>query len=170
MKFVRIKKYIKDSYGNKPSFIVELDDNGVIREYISNGCQFVENTKENIEQLIDDYSCSRQLQELLNSDDLESYDNVTDCRYMLQGCSSLTELNLSLPSATACSSMLLDCSSLTELTLSLPSAANCSYMLDGCSSLTEVTLSLPKATDCIYMLYGCSSLTKENTKITYLLS
>jgi hypothetical protein len=114
MKFARIKKYIKESYDDKPSFVIELDDNGVIREYISNGCQFRENTEENIEYLIDEFDCEVKLEELLNSEDLEDYDDITDCRFMLHGCSSLTELDLSLPSETYCLRVLSGCSSLTE--------------------------------------------------------
>ena len=168
MKFVRIKKYVKKSYEGKPSFIIELeDDNSVVKEYISNGCVFLENTEENIKYLINEFNCKDYLEELFNSSELKDYSDIIDCRHLLEGCPSLTEVTLILPNATGCFSMLYDCYSLTKATLLLPKAIDCSFMLSGCSSLTEITLSLPAKTICYCMLEECPSLTIENTKITY---
>ena len=145
MKFHSIKKYIKSSFQGKPSFLIELDNDGVIREYISNGCTFIENTAENIEAIVKKYNCRSFIDELLNSDVIDNYKCITDARHMFRGSEEIT-----------------------ELTLSLPKAVDCRCMLNGCSSLVKLTLSIPKAKFCWYMLNDCSSLTKENTRISHI--
>ena len=168
MKFHSIKKYIKSSFQGKPSFLIELDNDGVIREYISNGCTFIENTAENIEAIVKKYNCRSFIDELLNSDVIDNYKCITDARHMFRGSEEITELTLSLPNAEYCDYMLRGCRRLTKLTLSLPNAKYCEYTLNDCSRLIKLTLSIPKAKFCWYMLNDCSSLTKENTRISHI--
>ena len=54
MKFKTVTHYVEKSFEDKPSFIIVLEDLDTGKEisYISNGCQFVEQTKDNINKLI----------------------------------------------------------------------------------------------------------------------
>ena len=93
MKFVKLLKYVEKSYGDNPSFLIIMSDR---KEYISNGCQFVENTEENIIKLILEYDCATYIKELFNSE-CEGIECVTDALYMFCGCTDLTDFEVDLP-------------------------------------------------------------------------
>jgi len=78
---VKVLKYIEKSFEGKPSFLIEID--GV--EFISNGCVFKENTKENIESLVEKYNSKVYIDELLSSKDIESLLEVTNMYSMFRG-------------------------------------------------------------------------------------
>ena len=80
-------KYIEKSFEGKPSFLLKIDG----KEYISNGCVFEENTKENINYLIIKYDCKGFIDELLNSKDIESLLEVTNMSYMFWGAKSFNQ-------------------------------------------------------------------------------
>ena len=97
--------------------------------------------------------------------------NVTDMRWMFEGCSSLTSLDLSNFNTSNVTDMYLmfyDCSSLTSLSLSNFNTSNVTDMggmFHGCSSLTSLNLSnfnTSNVTDMSLMFEGCSSLTSLN--------
>ena len=52
MKLIKILHYVENSFGGKPSFVILMSDG---KEYISNGCVWKENTKENVAELIEKY-------------------------------------------------------------------------------------------------------------------
>ena len=96
---------------------------------------------------------------------------VTDMRYMFEGCSGLTSLNLSnfnTSAVTDMGSMFEGCSSLTSLNLSnfsTSAVTDMGSMFEGCSSLTSLNLSnfnTSAVTDMSRMFYGCSRLTELN--------
>ena len=66
---------------------------------------------------------------------------------MLQDCSSLQSVTLTLPALTNGGFMLAYCSSLQSVTLTLPALTNGGYMLSNCSRLQSVTLTLPALTN-----------------------
>ena len=83
--------YVAESFDGKPSFvIIMIDDNGNESEWISNGCQFVENTPENIKKLITFYDCESYIDELLTSDKIKDSE-LTNGMYMYYGCTTLTQ-------------------------------------------------------------------------------
>jgi surface protein len=84
---VKVLKYIETSDVGKPSFLIEID--GV--EFISNGCVFIENTKENIDDLLKEYDCKVYIDELLNSKDIESLSKVTNMSHMFRGAKSFNQ-------------------------------------------------------------------------------
>lgn len=100
MKFEKILHYVECSYEDKPSFILLMSDG---KEYISNGCVFIENTTENRCLLIDDYDCESELFELIESGPIEIKD-VTDSRYMFS-CSQITKFSSDMSSVTDSSYM-----------------------------------------------------------------
>ena len=96
---------------------------------------------------------------------------VTDMRYMFEGCSGLTSLNLSnfnTSAVTDMGSMFEGCSSLTSLNLSnfsTSAVTDMGSMFEGCSSLTSLNLSnfnTSAVTDMSRMFSGCSRLTELN--------
>ena len=96
---------------------------------------------------------------------------VTDMRYMFEGCSRLTSLNLSnfnTSKVTNMSDMFYGCSGLKELNVSNFSTSkvtNMSSMFSWCSSLTELNLSnfnTSAVTNMSWMFYACSRLTELN--------
>ena len=155
MHLVKILKYVAVSFENKPSFLLLMSDN---KEYISNGCQFVENTENNIKYLLNKYDCEKYLNELLNSEVLGDYNSITDASFMLDGCNSLTSFSLEAPNLTNARSMLKGCTNLTSFSLEAPNLTNASYMLYCCTSLTSFSLEAPNLTNVSFMLKGCTSL------------
>ena len=113
------------------------------------------------------------LSELTTIEGLENLNTskVTDMRYMFEGCSSLTSLNLSNFSTSAVTdmgSMFEGCSSLTSLNLSnfnTSAVTDMSRMFYGCSRLTELNLSnfnTSAVTDMSSIFSGCSVLKELN--------
>ena len=97
--------------------------------------------------------------------------NVSDMRSMFDGCSSLTELDISsfdTGNVTDMSWMFFDCSSLMELDVSGFDTGNVidmSRMFYRCASLTELDVSgfdTGNVTDMSSIFSGCSSLTELN--------
>tara|TARA_Y100000361_G_C11147218_1_gene338775 strand:- start:1331 stop:1678 length:348 start_codon:yes stop_codon:yes gene_type:complete len=95
MKFVKLLKYVEKAYEGKPSFLILMNDN---KEYISNSCVFVENTKENRRVLAEEHNCQYHLDELLKSGDCDM-SSVIDARGMF-AFSRLTEFNSDMSSVT----------------------------------------------------------------------
>lgn len=94
--------------------------------------------------------------------------NVTDMRYMFEGCSSLTSLNLSsfnTTNVTDMYGMFVNCSSLNSLDISSFNTAKVTEMRDmfkGCRSLTSLDLSSFNTANVKrfgYLFSGCSKLT-----------
>ncbi len=116
MKFKTVTHYVEKSFEGKPSFVIVLQDLVTNKEtsYISNGCQFVENTKENIQKLVIEYNCEQYIKELFNSP-INSLDVIIDGRLMFNGCSSLQQFTSNLPNLENGSCMFNGCSSLKDL-------------------------------------------------------
>ena len=113
------------------------------------------------------------LSELTTIEGLENLNTskVTDMRYMFEGCSGLTSLNISNFSTSAVTdmgSMFEGCSSLTSLNLSnfnTSEVTDMSRIFYGCSRLTELNLSnfnTSAVTDMSSMFSGCSVLKELN--------
>ena len=118
------------------------------------------------------------LSELTTIEGLENLNTsaVTNMRYMFEGCSRLTELNVSnfnTSAVTKMNGMFFDCSSLTKLNVSnfnTSAVTDMRNMFSGCSGLKELNLSnfsTSAVTDMDYMFYGCSSLTELNVSSFY---
>ena len=130
MKFIKLLKYVECSFEDKPSFVILMSDG---KEYISNGCVFIENTQKNINSLIRRYDCKSYLEELLNSKEID-ISEISNVRYMFAGCKALTSFSSELPKVT-----------------------NASFMFQGCISLTSFSSELPKVTNAYGMFYGCNA-------------
>lgn len=92
---------------------------------------------------------------------------VDDMRFMFQGCSGLTSVNLSnfnTKKVTHFTNMFAHCSGLTSLDVSNFNTINAiqmNYMFWGCGKLTSLDVSnfnTSKVTDMLGMFYGCSGL------------
>ena len=97
--------------------------------------------------------------------------NITKLDYMFNGCSSLTNIDLSnfnTNNVTDMSFMFNGCSSLTNINLSnfnTNNVTNMHGMFYECSSLTNIDLSnfnTNNVTDMSFIFHGCSSLTNIN--------
>ena len=109
MKFVKLIKYVENSYGDKPSFLILMDDS---KEYISNGCQFIENTPENIKFLEREFKGSGEyLKELFSSKQV-ILEEVTSTRWMFDGCTSLAEFKGDMPNVADTRCMFEGCTAL----------------------------------------------------------
>ena len=95
-------------------------------------------------------------------------DNITSTRYMFDGCSKLTSLDLTnfdTSNVTNMSYMFRNCSSLASLDLSnfdTSSVTNMGNMFRGCNNLNSLELSrfnTSSVTDMNGMFSGCSNLT-----------
>ena len=113
------------------------------------------------------------LSELTTIEGLENLNTsaVTNMRYMFEGCSRLTELNVSnfnTSAVTNMQGMFFNCSRLTELNVSnfnTSKVTNMQGMFYRCSRLTELNVSnfnTSKVTNMEGMFYGCSGLTSLN--------
>ena len=113
------------------------------------------------------------LSELTTIEGLENLNTskVTDMRYMFEGCSGLTSLNISNFSTSAVTDMgsiFEGCSSLTSLNLSnfnTSEVTDMSRIFYGCSRLTELNLSnfnTSAVTDMSSIFSGCSVLKELN--------
>ena len=132
MKFIKLLKYVECSFEDKPSFVILMSDD---KEYISNGCVFVENTQKNINSLIRIYDCKSYLEELFNSKEID-ISEISNARYMFSGCISLTSFSSKLPLVTDARSMFYDCRELTSFSSELPMVTDDRYMFVGCKALT----------------------------------
>lgn len=155
MELTQILKYVAVSYNEKPSFLLLMGDG---KEYISNGCEFVENTEENRNYLIDEYHCSSEITELLGSPVLSDYTSITDVRYMFDGSDAVTSVTLNLPNATLAQRMFHACSTLTTANITAPSLINALAMFYQCTNLSSVTLDAPNIIYSSWMYYQCTSL------------
>ena len=115
-------------------------------------------------------SCSfKDKTKLLTVEYLKVTDNVTNMNRMFQGCSSLTQLDVSkwnTIKVTNMSYMFYNCPSLTQLDVSgwdISNVTTMSYMFYNCRSLTQLDVSnwnTSNVTSMGYMFYDCSSLTQ----------
>jgi len=135
MKLEKILHYVEKSYFRRPSFILLMSDG---KEYISNGCQFVENTDENREILIEEYDCERHLLDLLAADSIEMKD-VTNARCMFWG-SDITEFKEDMSSVKNSRDMFCCCAFLTEFSADMSSVTDDTDMFWGCESLKDKDL------------------------------
>ena len=133
MKFIKLLKYVESSYEGKPSFVILMSDN---REYISNGCVFVENCEASIKRLIRKYNCEAELNELFSSQEV-GIGKITNSSLMFDGCTSLVEFSGDLSSVTNSRCMFRGCTSLVEFSSDLSSVTYSSFMFRGCTSLVE---------------------------------
>ncbi len=107
---IKITHFIENSFGAYPSFIFKLKDG---KSYLSNGCETIEFTVENITQLIEKHDCEGYLDELLEEGEgktVTSFEslfhgknkfnqslnawnvgNVTSMRYMLRGVKNFNQ-------------------------------------------------------------------------------
>ena len=113
------------------------------------------------------------LSELTTIEGLENLNTsaVTNMRYMFEGCSRLTELNVSnfnTSAVTNMQGMFFDCSRLTELNVSnfnIFAVTNMEGMFYGCSGLTSLNVSnfnTSAVTNMAGMFEGCSGLKELN--------
>lgn len=85
--------------------------------------------------------------------------NITNGDYFFAGCTGLRSLSAYPTALTSACWMFAGCSSLTEIPITLPnSLSNGSRMFNACSSLT-VIITLPNGIDATLMFNSCSSLT-----------
>ena len=154
MKFVKILKYIENSFEDKPSFLIEMDKG----EYISSGCVFVENNPENRAFLIKKYKCETALNALLDSDFDGDMSSIKNARGMFYGCSKLTEFTSDMSSAADARGMFCGCSNLTKFASDMSSATDTSFMFYGCSKLTKFDGDMSSVVRAFKMFYGCSKL------------
>ncbi len=108
MKFIKCTHYVESSFEGKPSFILLMDDEGVEKSFISNGCQFVEDTEYNRNILVNKYDCLEYLEEL-NKSSLDNHNSLTNGDHMFDGC-NLTSFDVELPNLTKGICMFDDCS------------------------------------------------------------
>ena len=91
----KIHYYVEKSFQDKPSFVIEMTNN---KQYISNGCVWLENTQENRDYLIDKYGCQYYLDELFNSPSIDM-SSVTNAYCMFYN-SKLKSFNADMSSVT----------------------------------------------------------------------
>ncbi|QXN60090.1 hypothetical protein KUA24_23 [Vibrio phage HNL01] len=166
MKFKTITHYVEKSFEDKPSFIIEMEDTltGKVSSYISNGCQFVENTKDNIKTLIKLYNCEEFLNELFQSE-LESLEQVVNGSYMFYGCINLETFNIELPNLTKGSHMFRGCTNLKTFNIELPNLTKGSHMFRGCTNLKTFNIKLPNLTNGFMMFEDCTNLETFTTEL-----
>ncbi len=87
MKFVKVLSYIEKSFKGKPSFLILMSDG---KEYISNGCKFLENTQGNRDSLVESYSCAEELYVLLEGSCVD-FKSITNTFCMFYGCPDIEE-------------------------------------------------------------------------------
>jgi len=117
----KILRYVEKSFGESPSFILQLD--GV--EYISNGKNiFIENTKENQEKIIEEYDVKEELERLLNAPLLQDNTTVLDMSYMFAGCKFIVSVELDTANVTNMQEMFSWCSSLERVKLDITNVTN----------------------------------------------
>jgi hypothetical protein len=121
MKFIKCTHYVESSFEGKPSFILLMKYQGIEKTFISNGCQFVEDTEKNRNILIDKYDCIDYLKELDKSP-LATHSKITNGSYMFEGC-NLTSFDVELPNLINGSCMFYDCN-LTSFDAELPNLTN----------------------------------------------
>ena len=149
--------YVEESFRGTSSFvIIMIDDNGKESEWISNGCQFVENTPENIKRLIEVYDCKSYIDELLTSDNIKDSE-LTNGEGMYEGCTSLTQPG-DYPNLTKGISMYYGCTSLTQPG-EYPNLINGYFMYSKCTLLTQPGV-YPNLTNGYGMYWACTSLTQ----------
>ena len=155
MKFVKILNYVENSYEGSPSFVILMSDG---KEYISNGCVFIEKTQKNITKLIILHECEKELDELFESPGIE-INELVDAGGMFRGCESLTEFTHDMPNLVNGTLMFSRCETLTTFTSDLPNLVNGTSMFAYCTSLTKFSSELPKLKMGLWMFDGCTSLT-----------
>jgi hypothetical protein len=162
MKFKTVTHYVEKSFEDKPSFIIVLEDLKTGKEisYISNGCQFVEQTEGNINELISEYDCEEYLKELLDSK-ITDLSVITDGYYMFFGCTNLQQFTVELPNLTDGCGMFEGCTNLQQFTVELPNLTDGCGMFEGCTNLQQFTVELPNLTDGSFMFVGCNNLQKD---------
>jgi hypothetical protein len=131
MKLLEIKHYVEHSFEDKPSFVLLMSDN---KEYISNGCVFVERTDENAATLIDRYDCASELDALFQSKGIALHELV-DARHMFYGCKNLREFSGDMPSLVDARLMFRGCKNLREFSGDMPSLVDARSMFRGCENL-----------------------------------
>ena len=134
MKFVKLLKHVDVSFEGKPSFLLLMELDGNHKEFISNGCVFVENTEESRKKLIRKHSCEEELHGLLNSPNTD-ISEVRDGFDMFYGCNSLTHFEADLGSLKDGRGMFEGCKSLTHFQADLGSLKYGRYMFYGCDEL-----------------------------------
>lgn len=153
MKFIKVTHYVPVSYDGKPSFIILMDG----KVFISIDIEFIEDTPENREYLIDVYGCEEYLDELDNSC-IDNHDSITTANYMMFGCEEVTEFEFIAPNLENANYMLDECEKLTNLKLVAPNLKYARYMARGCKKLTNLKLVAPKLENADYMIYRCDNI------------
>jgi len=153
MKPIEITHFVEQSYEGKPSFVILMSDG---KEYISNGCVFVENTPSNRSRLIDIHDCENELDALLKAPGI-SWEDLEDGSNLFYNCESLTE-PADTPNLVNGSGMYSFCKYLTE-PANTPKLVDGSWMYSGCESLKEPA-NTPELVDGSWMYAGCWSLTE----------
>ncbi|HHL35197.1 MAG TPA: hypothetical protein ENJ30_12610 [Desulfobulbaceae bacterium] len=148
MRPVEIVHYVERSYEGKPSFVILMSDG---KEYVSNGCVFLENTWEKRARLISWYDCEVELRKLLKIPGI-GWDELVNGQYMFRGCKALTEPAIT-PKLENGANMYYGCSSLKEPAIT-PELVNGDCMYYGCKSLKEPAIT-PKLVNGFNMYDGC---------------
>ena len=164
MKFVKLLKHVDVSFEGKPSFLLLMELDGNHKEFISNGCVFVENTEESRKKLIRKHSCEEELHGLLNSPNTDISD-VRDGRYMFHGCYELTNFVADLGSLENGSCMFWGCNSLTHFEADFSSLKYGRGMFNDCESLTHFEADFSSLKDGSCMFWGCDELKNKPFQI-----
>lgn len=139
MKFVKIMNYVKYSFEGKPSFVLLMSDG---KEYISNGCVFVEKAQKNIDKIIKKYDCGNYLDELFEEPSID-ISELVDGYGMFWGCKELSEFTHDMPNLENGEWMFFECSKLTKFTSELTKLEYGNGMFIDCTQLTEFTRDFP---------------------------
>ena len=146
LKALEILHYVKDSYEGKPSFIFLMEDieTGEKSEWISNGCQFVENNVEDIRQLKAEFDCDDELDELLTAPSID-WSDLIDGSHAFLGCESLIEFGHQLPNLTN-GSFMFQRTQLESWDVELPNLTDGTSMFQR-TQLESWDVELPNLTD-----------------------
>jgi len=82
MKPVSVLHYVEELFEGKPSFVILMPDS---KEYINNGCVFIENTESNRKHLVEECDCADFLSDLFSSPSMPN-DELINAMYMYKGC------------------------------------------------------------------------------------
>jgi hypothetical protein len=155
MKFIRLVGYVEESYRNNPSFLILMSDG---KEYISNGCTFVENTTKNIDRLEAEHpTCTHHVNKLLLSSAIDIGKVVnTSCMFWgYMGIEGITEFDEDLSSVVIANDMFYNCQKLSKFTSDLPSLLYGNCIFERCRALTEFTGNINEDAEVMCMFRGC---------------
>lgn len=136
MKFIRIRKHLASNGYTYPAFLVELDDNGTIRLYVSQDNTFEELTRSMLER--------PTVRQLMATKDLKNHNSVVDAHSLFYGASMVTEIDITLRNMSSCNHMFWGCTSLVKLKLKAPALSRITHFVHKCPALERLQITVPK--------------------------